>query len=277
MCADGTIQCGYLGWRFAADGGCTLIPALGVGATLPPRARITPPAGLVEAAGIVWLAPDQPLAPFPDLTPPIEASMGMLAPARAAVIDPADMIDNFLDVAHFPFVHAATFGVEGSDVVDDYVIEHTEFGFVAVTEHEFANHEDPGVKSGIRPLRQRRRMTYTYTPPYTTTLRLDYLDANGTNLIVFSVQPERDGSSRVYTTLLRNDVPPEAMADAVAFEQRVLDEDLAIKRREGTLMPLDLTIEVHTKADRLTIELRRCLTRFFDASSPRQAGVASHS
>jgi len=108
--------------------------------------------------------------------------------------------------------------------------------------------------------------------PFTATLRLDYLDAEGTNLIVFAVQPEDEHISRVYTVLLHNDVPSDAMAEALAFEQCVLDEDLAIQRRLGASLPLDLTVEVHTKADRLTIELRRRLANFLvTAGSPRTA------
>lgn len=261
LCDDGSIQCGYHGWQFDATGSCTFIPALGVGATVPSRARLTSAAAVVDSAGIVWLAPESPVVSLPDMTAPTGGHIGTLVPSRAPV-DPGEMIDNFLDVAHFPFVHAATFGLEGSDAVDDYEISHTEFGFVGVTEHEFANHEDPGVKAGIRSLRQRRRMKYEYVPPYIATLRLDYVDANGSNLIVFAMQPEGGGSSRVYTSLQRNDVPAAAMPEALVFEQRVLEEDLAIQRRMSTTMPLELTAEVHTKADRLTIELRRCLARF---------------
>lgn len=152
--------------------------------------------------------------------------------------------------------------------MDEYDLLPTEHGFVAVTEHEFANHEDPGVKASRPPpvLVQRRRMTYTYAPPFTTTLRLDYVDAAGTNLILFGIQPERPGPSplatmRVFTVLLRNDVPPEALAEAIAFEQRVLDEDVVVQTTLPTALPLDLTTEVHTKADKLTIELRRTLAR----------------
>jgi vanillate O-demethylase monooxygenase subunit len=261
-CDDGTVQCGYHGWRFDAAGGlCTLIPALGPSATIPPRARLTPAATVDERAGLVWIAPDSPLTPLIEVDPPEGATVGMLVPALAEV-DAGELIDNFLDVAHFPFVHAGTFGSDQSDVVDDYDLQVDDHGFTAVTEHEFANHEDPAVAAGTRPLVQRRRLTYRYLPPFTATLRIDYLDAEGSNLIVFAVQPERAGWARVFTTLLRNDLPPAAMGHALEFEQRVLDEDLVVQRRMQISLPLDLTTEVHTKADRLTIELRRCLARF---------------
>lgn len=263
-CDDGTIQCSYHGWRFDGTGACTLVPALGVDGAIPPRARLTSAAGVAERGGLVWLAPEEPLAPLVTVVPPEGALVGMLAPTRAAA-DPGNLLDNFLDVAHFPFVHAGTFGLEQSDQVDEYDLQPADAGFRAITEHEFANHEDPGVKAGIRPLVQRRKMTYTYAPPFSATLLLDYVDAQGANLILFAIQPEQPGTVRIYTVLLRNDVPAEALAEAVEFEQRVLDEDIVVQQTLRTSLPLDLTTEVHTKADKVTIELRRCLARFLSA------------
>lgn len=53
------------------------------------------------------------------------------------------------------------------------------------------------------------------------------------------------------------------MADAetaMAFEQEVLNEDLVIQSRYDDLsIPLDLRTEVHTRAGRSTVELRRVL------------------
>ncbi|MFT3854696.1 MAG: Rieske 2Fe-2S domain-containing protein [Ilumatobacteraceae bacterium] len=268
---SGEIQCGYHGWRFGASGACTLIPALGPGATVPPRARLHAAGAVAERAAIVWLAPEPP-----PVAPPVDEPLGagfltgILEPSVAEV-DPGFMLDNFLDVAHFPFVHAATFGSAESGDVDGYELRDDERGFTAVTEHEFAHHEDPGVAAGVRPLVQRRRMTYTYRPPYVAELRLDYLDAGGTNIIVFGVQPMRGRTCRVYTTLLRDDLDATQLEHAVAFEQRVLDEDLAVQRNIRERMPTDRTVEVHTRADRLTIELRRVLADL--VPSPAEQGA----
>ena len=261
---DGTLQCGYHGWRFAVDGLCTFVPALGDDATLTQRARLEPATAVAIVAGIVWIAPEPPINVLPDTScADVGFERGMIEPVATAGCAGA-MIDNFLDVAHFPFVHRGTFATDESDRVDEYIVTRTATGFVAVTEHTFANLEDPGVNSGERPLLQRRRMTYDYTGPFTATLRLDYVEAGGTNLIVFAVQPESDGRCRLYTTIYRNDVAAEAMDAAIAFEERVLAEDLVIQHRMAPALPLDLTMEVHTKADRVTIELRRVLSEFLE-------------
>jgi phenylpropionate dioxygenase-like ring-hydroxylating dioxygenase large terminal subunit len=262
ICADSTLQCGYHGWRFDMSGACVAIPALDPGAPIPSRANLQAAAGVVESGGIVWMAPSDAAGDVPDMTAYAGGfEVGVLEPGRADV-DPGMMIDNFLDVAHFPFVHRGTFATEGSGTVDQYEIARAGAGFTAITEHEFNNHEDAGVADGLRPLVQRRRMTYRYHPPYTATLRLDYLDYGGVNMLLFAVQPERARTCRIYTVMFRDDLTAEAMAHAVAFEERVLEEDLTIQKRIRTRLPLTAGTEVHTKADRVTIELRRALTEF---------------
>ena len=61
---EGVLQCAYHGWRFDGAGRCVEIPALGTGATLPPAAHLEPAAGTAEAHGMVFVAPDEPIAPL---------------------------------------------------------------------------------------------------------------------------------------------------------------------------------------------------------------------
>jgi len=54
-----------------------------------------------------------------------------------------------------------------------------------------------------------------------------------------------------------------ALAESVAYEAKVLDEDLVIQERyRSKVLPLDLTHEVHVRADRATVELRRISRRW---------------
>jgi vanillate O-demethylase monooxygenase subunit len=61
---DGTLQCSYHGYRFDPDGRCVDIPALGPGATIPPKARCDPAAAVAERHGLIWVAPESPVAPI---------------------------------------------------------------------------------------------------------------------------------------------------------------------------------------------------------------------
>jgi vanillate O-demethylase monooxygenase subunit len=270
---DGTLQCGYHGWRFAGDGRCCEIPALGPGAALPPRAAVAPAAGVTERYGLVWLAPEPPVCELPDV-PEWDDPAFQVAPLTPQHVRAAAglLADNFLDMAHFPFVHRGTIGAHDETEVDDYSVDRDGLSFEVVITHPFSNPEDPGVASGARPLIQTRTMRYVYTAPFAMRLRLDYHEAGGTNTITLFVQPETLDSCRVYMTVLRNDLGGDAgrLADAVAYEQRVFDEDLVVQGRYTTReLPLDLTAEVHTRADRITVELRRVLADLVAVTTSR--------
>lgn len=270
-CEGATIQCGYHGWRFNGDGECLEIPALGEDAALPPRARLSAPAGVLESHGMVFIAPDAPLTPVPHLS--VDGHEGFMIgdiPVMRARGGAGLLADNFLDVAHFPFVHAKTFGADGAREVPPYHVERDGYSFTAVYEHDFAHREDPGVASGERPLIQRRRLTYRYIAPFHLELDIEFLDAGGVNVIGFFLTPEDDETVRVYSSLWRNDLDgsTERMKEAIDFEVAIIEEDLDLQSRyEQLSMPLDPTVEVHTRADRTTIELRRILADFVTEAS----------
>lgn len=230
------------------------------------------PAGLVERWGMVWLAPEPPLVPLfsePDAED-LDYVGAWLRPARTTV-NAGFVADNFLDVAHFPFVHTRTFGADSDKVVEAVEVETEPGGFRSVQDQWFDNPEDPGVVAGLRPVRQRRRATYVYRAPFQLLLRLEELDAGSVKTILFFAQPETDRSTRIYTKMLLHGIGgeerpgPETVAREVAFEEAVLAEDLLLQDTiaiEG--LPLDMRTELHVRADRLGVALRRELTRFLD-------------
>jgi phenylpropionate dioxygenase-like ring-hydroxylating dioxygenase large terminal subunit len=268
---DGTaLRCGYHGWCFDADGACVGIPSLGADHR-PSRSAATKPAGVAEHLGVVFVAPDPPLGDLlgvPEDGDPTFARGDL--PVMEAAVGAGLMLDNFLDMAHFPFVHAATIGAPEASIVDGLEISRDGFGMTVRSEHPFPNHEDPGVGSGIRPLLQHRRLTYTYRAPFSISLRIDYVEAGGSNVLSFFVQPVDASTCRLFTSIFRNDLGDDAhrMADAIAFEEKVISEDLTFQERYvHKTLPLDLSREVHVKSDRATVELRRILADFVEAAS----------
>jgi phenylpropionate dioxygenase-like ring-hydroxylating dioxygenase large terminal subunit len=257
-----SLRCGYHGWCFAADGRCTEIPSLVSQEHFPPRAVATVAATVAERHGMVFLAPQPPRTELLDVPEADDPSYlhGDLEPIPARV-GAGLMIDNFFDIAHFPFVHAATIGTKESETFD-FSVERDGLGMIVHSTHPFPNHEDPGVATGARPLVQHRRLEYRYRAPFSVCLRIDYVEAGGTNVLEFYVQPEDDDHCRIYSSVHRNDLDGDELrlAECLAFERKVVDEDLALQERYRDLsLPLDLTAEVHVKADRMTVELRRIL------------------
>ena len=278
----GGLRCGYHGWLYSPSGACTEIPALPSDTAIPSRARLRQVGGVEERFGLVFVCLDEPL---PGITLPElpEASdttfMAGDLPVLRARSCAGLLADNFLDTAHFPFVHAGTFGAGEDKVVGRFDVRRSpggspvgEFAFSASYEHLFANREDPAVARGERPLNQTRRLLYRYVAPFHLSLRIDYVEAEGTNTIGFFVCPETDEYCRIFSTIWRNDLAgdEERMRQAVDFELEVLREDLLIQESMATLvLPLPVPgnpqgaarhpAEIHTRADRTTVELRRVL------------------
>ncbi|NIE63533.1 Rieske 2Fe-2S domain-containing protein [Burkholderia sp. Ax-1719] len=106
-----SIACPYHGWQFAADGGkCSHIPSLEDQCKIPPNAAIhTYP--VIERFAHVWTVLDAPATELYDPAHWRELELDWLAatplesPTGVAVA-----IENFRDVAHFPFVHEVSMG-----------------------------------------------------------------------------------------------------------------------------------------------------------------------
>ena len=226
------------------------------------------PAGLAQKFGVVWLAPLPPRVEVfdaPDDADPGYAQ-GWLVPDECP--SPAGVLaENFLDVAHFPFVHVGTFGAAEEPYVEPFEVAATHDELVSVQDQWFDNPEDPGVIAGQRPVRQRRRAGYTYRWPFQLQLRLEELDAGAVKTILFFLQPQDAGSTRIYTKMLLHGIggvatpSAEVVAREVAFEVAVLAEDLALQRAMTVPgLPLRLRDELHVRADRSGVALRRILS-----------------
>lgn len=255
------LQCAYHGWRFGADGRGTAIPALGDGATLPPRACLTAPFGVAEHLGLIWIAVDEPRSPLPELVGFGDGDFlqGVCETVRTPV-SAMQLIDNFMDAAHFPFVHAATFGVDGAfDVANDEIVRD---GWVvrSTFTSPYQNHDDPLVATGEHPLVQDHTVTKVGHAGCNASLELRFPLTGGVFGIVYALQPETATSTRVYKIMARNDVDAEGMATSLKDEDVILQEDLNIlERYDQMTLDLDLTVEVHTKADRLSVAWRRMM------------------
>ena len=69
---------------------------------------------------------------------------------------------------------------------------------------------------------------------------------------------------------------PEIVAREVAFEEAVLAEDLDLQRKMTlTALPLRMRDELHVRADRLGVALRRQLSRFIERAEAARAADAA--
>ena len=221
-----------------------------------------------EAFDLVFVRLEPPDAADPDdwLDAPEWGAPGIVAvwlPEVDARCGAAQLIDNFLDFGHFPFVHAGTFGADEDAAVGDYDVQRRGASLRVRYEHVIENGEDPGVATGERLLVQPRVMEYAFSAPFAARLRLELPLTGVENTILLWASPTDADHTRIFSVLLRNDITdptgPEALA-ATAYEMSVLREDLVLlEQLPTTALPLDLPAQAHTRADRITVELRRIL------------------
>jgi phenylpropionate dioxygenase-like ring-hydroxylating dioxygenase large terminal subunit len=266
---DDELQCGYHGWRFNAQGRCTAIPAIGATDRIPNRANAQQPWGIQERYGLVWLAPDPPRCDIHDF-PEWEADgfdqiWSSVVRTNAGA---AQLVDNFLDASHFPFVHTQTFGDnKATMVVDDGIAREGWFVRTSFSTW-YRNFDDPLVATGEHDAVQPQELLKQGSASLSVYLRLYFPVTDATFAILFCCQPETATSTRIYKLMARNDLngDRERIAATIKDEDLVLEEDLAVLERFfHTDLPLDQRVEVHTKADRLSIGWRRLLAEWFDS------------
>jgi vanillate O-demethylase monooxygenase subunit len=255
---DGCIECPYHGWRYDAAGTCVEIPAIDPALPRPGRARVATPHGVDERYGIVWVALDPPVAPLVEL-PEWDDDAFQLVQGGATTwrAGAAQMADNFLDVAHFPFTHLGSFGVADDQLVPEFDVRRAGWT-MDVTHAHLAVAADPG-----DPEPEMREQSFHLEAPFTIVLRLRYLRSGDEIAVLFAIQPVDESTSVLYRWNLRNAAaaarrPPE---EHERLDALVVDEDRSLlELLASKAMPLDPRLEVHTKADRATVELRRILT-----------------
>ena len=281
-----TLQCRYHGWTFDGDGACVRIPSLGDDATIPPRARLAAPAGLAERHGLVWLAPAPPLAdlpPFPEWDDPSYDTCRN--EPRRTPVSAFQLTDNFADATHLPTVHTQTFGVEEAGSLPPHDVDVD--GWVVSTTYrvQYKNHDDPLVATGAHPLVQPQVLYKECRPMATASITLDFPLTGARLAILFAIQPEDAGTSRIYKQMARNDLGGDAarLAETIVFEDLVMDEDLFVLESYREMgVHLDPRAEVHTRTDKLSLAYRRMLAAavsgadtFSLGSSDQRAGAIS--
>jgi phenylpropionate dioxygenase-like ring-hydroxylating dioxygenase large terminal subunit len=242
---NGELECGYHGWRFAASGRCTAIPALGPGAPVPKGMGAQAAGGVRESDGFIWLAPLAPVVEAPSLpTVPGRELVWGSCPPRSTGASIGVLMDNFLDVAHFSYLHSGSIGVTVPVVVDDFDVSVA--GAVLT-----ACHEATVAEGATRVAR------YTLRGPSVLELEIDFPAENHRSFIVFWMHAFGD-QTVVHKLVGWPADDAGALQEQVDFEVRILEEDLSmVELIHDPRLPLALKAEQHTKADRAGVALRR--------------------
>ena len=151
--ADDQLHCPYHGWVYGPDGGCTHIPAH-PGQKPPTKARVKTYQAR-ERYGLIWVSLGEPphdIPPFPQWED--DSYRKILCGPYDFAAAGTRAIENFLDVAHFPFVHEGFLGDPQFPEIGDY---EARIGPEGVVAEDISVYQPNPDGSG-----QGARVTYTY-------------------------------------------------------------------------------------------------------------------
>jgi phenylpropionate dioxygenase-like ring-hydroxylating dioxygenase large terminal subunit len=255
---DGRLECPYHGWQFAASGRCVQVPALP--AFTPPATHCAHTYAAREAHGLVWVRIAQGAAALPAFAAEDDARLRKLncGPYEVATSAPR-IVENFLDMAHFGFVHEGWLGARHATAIDDYRVEPTATGLLA-TQCKAWQPQSNLLSTAPAQV----EYTYEVTAPYTAVL-IKLPDAASTALqgyresIALFICPLTPDTSRVWFRLAVADF--ESDDDQLrAFQHTIFTQDQPVlESQHPRRLPLDLRAELHTAADRASSAYRRHL------------------
>ncbi|MFT4657581.1 MAG: phenylpropionate dioxygenase-like ring-hydroxylating dioxygenase large terminal subunit [Ilumatobacter sp.] len=245
------VQCGYHGYRFDSTGRATTIPALDPNTPIPPKACVdTTP--VTVRFGVVWMSlVADPIDTFLDDAPFLDpVNDTFVSGPFTTHVSAGVLADNFLDGAHFPFLHAGTFGAD-DDGVPSLTVDRDGWKIVV--------HDEQRVDGAHLERSEPAVAQYTVGAPFAVELRLDRPDAS--DLIWSFACPVDDGTTlwwMVHAYPLNGEA--EAITAARALQTEVGREDLRmLEQMEDPNLHLDVRAEVHTKADLGCLEYRRMM------------------
>ena len=261
---DEDLVCPYHGWAFAPQGRCTRVPSM-ARAPLGERQALS----LVvvrEHLGMVWVrfgatAHHAPLlAQPPAITPP--AGPGI----RQAICGPytvntsfGRVIENFLDIAHFGFVHPGTLGDAEHTLITDYTVTDPSpaSGLEGIDVRVWQPRSNLNADQGAQV-----RYRYQVVSPWVALLEKcpegwqDFAE-----MVVMLALPVEPALTRVWFILAMS-AGDRTDAEMRAFQEGIFGEDRGIlEAQRPALLPLDPDTEVSCAADRLSLAYREYLRR----------------
>lgn len=253
---NGHIVCPYHGLNYDGSGRCTRIPSQPAD-QIPDRLRLTTyPAQ--EAYGLVWVSlggGDEPLPAFPAwdapgfqrITPPhidIKASAGR-------------QTEGFIDVAHFAWIHHATFADRARPEVPQYTVTRRPAGFSAEYVSTVSNF--PKSMQHRAPQGYLWRRTFEVDVPFFARLSVQFPD-DGQLSILNAACPVSARETRLFVPIARNFDTHLPLEDVYAFNRQIFEEDRAIVELQCPEdLPIDRAAEAPILADRSSGAYRRAL------------------
>jgi phenylpropionate dioxygenase-like ring-hydroxylating dioxygenase large terminal subunit len=257
-----TLECAYHGWQFDGGGQCTLVPALP--AFTPPPTHCAQTFTAHESYGLVWVRLDSAQTSLPLFSADADVQLRKVhcGPYDVATSAPR-VVENFLDMAHFGFVHEGYLGARDATAQADYAVERTMHGIRATGCRAWQPQSHVHSQQGAE-------VSYTYEVVSPYCAQLTKVPDSGSTMVdgkavewresialwVCPISPE---TSRVWFTMAVADFNT-AEGELQKFQDIIFMQDKPVLESQSPArLPLDLRSELHTAADKASAAYRRYL------------------
>ncbi|WP_439123289.1 aromatic ring-hydroxylating dioxygenase subunit alpha [Marivita sp.] len=214
----------------------------------------------VERFGHLWTSPGQPNRDLFTI-PEVDAPGRRLVDVGSVRVkcSPLRAVENFLDIAHFPFVHTDILGAEPHTEVDRYDVKiREEVDEVWATKVKFFQPQAAkSAEGGITT-----EYMYRVPAPTCSVLYKTCPPRPGEwDIITLFVQPLTDEWCEVWPWMALYD-DDSTMAEMVSFQQLIFMQDRSILENQiPRKLPLDPGMEAPTQADMTSVAYRRWLKK----------------
>jgi phenylpropionate dioxygenase-like ring-hydroxylating dioxygenase large terminal subunit len=266
---DGCLVCPYHGWTYGADGACVLVPTLGREGRVPARAALTR-RHVREHLGLVWVALEDPVAELPVFPELDDAGIRIVpCPPYDWGCHAVRRVENFLDFAHFPWIHPGILGDRDAPQVAPFTVARAGDRIDVHQLRTEPTNDDVKTMGLALDGVVTSDMRYVVQLPLTAQLRQD-LPGGRTYVVWLAASPVDATTTRTFWFVGRNYALDEDDDKYVRFQQDVVAQDRPVIESQRPIRPpLSVSAELAVRDDKLLLEFRRGLVEL-----AARAGVA---
>jgi phenylpropionate dioxygenase-like ring-hydroxylating dioxygenase large terminal subunit len=216
------------------------------------------PLPVMERYGCIWTSLGHPPRGIFDMAEADEADRRVILCGWATFrTSGLRMVENFLDMAHFPFVHTDILGSEPHTEVPQYTTEvRRDADEVWATDCTFFQSRIAATETSGDYV----RLTYRVPSPFVVMLyRVCPSAPNRLDAIAMFIHPLEENLCRAQAVMYLVDEQSQDV-DLLRFEQVIFFQDhIIVENQRPTLLPLEPRSEIPTRADNVSVAYRRWL------------------
>jgi len=216
----------------------------------------------------VWVCLDEPAGDLPAIAHDDDGTFRRInSGMQIWNVAATRMVDNFMDISHFPWVHTGTFGAGQNPVVPKLDLGPLDDGWFGYSYEVDANNPAEAVATtGVTSAVVHRHMSTGFHLPLTVRSTIRYADGLEHILLLCSTPLDEERSYFTFVVWRNDDfsVDPEQV---ISFDRAIGEEDRNMLERVAGTLPLGRTQLVSVQSDKASVEWRRQFAAFLEESS----------